>query len=124
VIAEALASDGPALALTVCVEAAIVAALSFPLRLKVLQAVLASVAVNLVTQPTLWVLMSSAMFRTPTLWWPALAVGETIVWLVEAGAYLLLLADLRRKPWALAKALALSLAANAASAALGLALGV
>jgi hypothetical protein len=123
-IAEALTSDGPALALTLSVEGAVVTALSFPLRLKPLQAILASIAINFVTQPLFWTVMASGAFETPQRWWPALWIGEAIVWQAEAALYLVLLSDLRNRPHAFLRALALSLVANAASAGLGLALGV
>jgi hypothetical protein len=123
-IAEALVSDGPALALTLSVEGAVVTALSFPLRLKPLPAILASIAINFITQPVFWTVMASGAFETPQRWWPALWIGETVVWLAEAGLYLVLLADLRRGAHPVVRALALSFVANAASAGLGLALGV
>lgn len=123
-IAEALASDGPALALTIGVEGAVVAALSAPFRLARLRALLASVAINFITQPLFWGAMVLGPFQTPERWWPAFWIGETTIWVVEAALYLFLLPELRAGRRGLATALALSLAANAASAAAGLTLGV
>jgi hypothetical protein len=123
-IASALATDGPALALTVGVEALVVFVMSFPLRLAWPPAVAASVAINLLTQPTLWVIMVNGSVADPGGYWATLGLGETVVWLVEAGLYLALLAELRRQPGALVKALVLSFAANAASAGVALALAI
>ena len=75
-IFEALASDGPALALTAGVEGAVVAALSFPLRLKPLHAILASIAINCVTQPLLWIVMSSALYVVIVACWVAALYTE------------------------------------------------
>ncbi|MCJ7433427.1 MAG: hypothetical protein MUO77_08075 [Anaerolineales bacterium] len=101
------------LAITVVVE--IILALAYALwrkrpRTKLLTVVL---MMNLITQPTLWLIVSKLIANST--FWP-LAIGEVIVWLVEAGILVLSL----RKQAKFPEALALSLALNLASFGIGL----
>lgn len=78
-------------------------------RTKLLTVVL---MMNLITQPVLWIVLRN--FAGSTSW--HLAIGEVIVWLVEAGILALALRK-EAKPW---EAPALSLALNLASFGIGL----
>lgn len=86
------------------------------------RAVLASIPINLATQPAL----DLGLHRIPAAagehWWLALGIAELAVVLVEAALYLALIT--RSQPRPVRHALALSAAANAASALLGLAMPV
>ncbi len=94
----------------------VVALVARPLRLPLARAVAASALVNVVTQPTLYF----ALTRLPSAggdgWWLALALAETLVVIVEAAFYRAVVTRVA------ARAFVISLAANAASALLGLAL--
>lgn len=101
------------LVVTLVVE--IILALAYALwrkrpRTKLLTVVL---MMNLITQPALWFIVSELI--DSTTFWP-LAIGEVIVWLVEAG----ILAISLRKQAKFWEALALSLALNLASFGIGL----
>lgn len=100
-------------ALTVVVE--LLVALAYALwrkrsRVKLLTIVL---MMNLITQPALWLIITS--LKSNTAFWP-LAIGEVIVWLVEGG----ILAFALRKQAKFPEALALSLVLNLASFGIGL----
>jgi hypothetical protein len=79
-------------------------------RTKLLTVVL---LMNLITQPALWLIVSNLIDGSPFL---PLAVGEVIVWLVEAGILALALRK-QAKFW---EALALSMVLNLASFGIGL----
>ena len=79
-------------------------------RTKLLTVVL---MINLITQPALWWIVTKLIANST--FWP-LAIGELIVWLVEAGILALCL----RKQAPFPEALALSLALNLASFGIGL----
>lgn len=101
------------LVITLVVE--IILALAYALwrkrpRIKLLTVVL---MMNLITQPALWWIVSKLIANST--FWP-LAIGEVIVWLVEAGILALSL----RKQASFLEALALSLALNLASFGIGL----
>ena len=101
------------LVVTLVVE--IILALAYALwrkrpRTKLLTVVL---MMNLITQPALWWIVSKLIANST--FWP-LAIGELIVWLVEAGILALSL----RKQATFPEALALSLALNLASFGIGL----
>jgi hypothetical protein len=115
-----LAPSATELGLSMAIEAPIVWALFAALRLHRWRSALASLFVNGLTQPLLHLALVGLAAATVRSWWTAFAVGETLVWLGEALLYLASLPDLRRSRAALAKALGVSLAANAASAAVGL----
>jgi hypothetical protein len=111
------------LLVTVAVEAPVVWGLARVMRIDAWRAVVASGFVNALTQPLLVV---GTRLAPPTAlgWTLALAPAELGVWAVEALLYLACLETLRRGPRALVRALGLSLAANAASALVGLALPI
>lgn len=70
--------------------------------------------------------LTQALFATvirlgaPELWWRAVVAGEAGVWLLEAAVYFVLLPALRQDPRGPLRALLVSLAANGASASVGL----
>lgn len=103
-----------ALALTLAVEVPLAALLARPLRLPLLRAVAAAVAASLLTHPALFFGVRAA---SPALgYWPAVAAGEALVVLAEAGIYAALV------PAPARSAAALSLVANSASFGTGLAI--
>jgi len=110
------------LSLTIALEAPIVWAIGVALSIDHWRAALVCADVNAVTQPLLFL----ALQRLPTAgaaqWRTSYGGSELVVWIVEAVLYLLCLEDLRRSRLALAKAAVISLAANGASALLGLVL--
>jgi hypothetical protein len=111
------------LALTIALEALIVWALAVGLGLDYWRAALTCGFINTFTQPLLYL----ALMRLNADgggWRAAFIAGELLVCLVEAALYLACLEDLRRSRHAFIKALGVSLAANGASAILGLLLPV
>ena len=112
------------LALTIAVEAPIVWALSWPLGLDRWRAALVCGLVNLITQPLIYLILTRAPIVGVLQWRLAFAGCELVVWIAEALLYLACLEDLRRARHAVAKAFALSLAANATSALIGLLLPI
>lgn len=108
---------------TLLIEGPVVWALARVMRLDAWRALVASGFINSVTQPLLF---AGARLAPPTAvgWKLALALAELGVWAVEALLYLACLEGLRRRPRALVRALGLSLAANGASALVGLALPI
>ena len=119
-----LAPDAPQLAATMAIEAAVVFALAPRLRVARGRAILASGFINAITQPLLYAGLRSAPAAGGPGWQAPLALAEAVVVVVEAGLYLAALADLRGGRGGVLKSLALSLAANAASALIGLVLPV
>jgi hypothetical protein len=109
----ALLAPSPAeLAATIVLEAAVITLLARPLGWRRVDAVSLSLAVNLLTQPLLYLAM---LLLLPYLdWWPLFLALEAGVWLIEARIYGVALRGCA------AKALLLSLAANGTSAAVGL----
>jgi hypothetical protein len=112
------------LGVTILVEAPIVWALASALGLDRWQALLASGFVNTITQPSLYFALQH--FSSPGVlrWRLTFAGCELAVWIAEALLYLACLESLRRARGRVGKALAISLAANAASAILGLLLPI
>jgi hypothetical protein len=78
-----------------------------------------SIPLNMVTQPLLAVWLRHVLSGQDYLWWHYAAVGEAVVWLVEAAAYARFAGQGRR---AGGKWLVLSFLANATSFSVGLAL--
>jgi hypothetical protein len=115
------AVDRAPLAATMAIEAAVVFVLARRLGLAAGRAALASGFVNAVTQPLFLALLPRLPGAGGPDWAAPFALGEAAVILIEAALYLAVLPDLRRRP---ARALALSLAANTASALIGLALAI
>jgi hypothetical protein len=115
------AADRVQLALTMVVEAAVAVWLAPPLRISPARAVITSGFVNALTQPLLFVALPLAPGAGGRLWWLPFLLAEAVVVLLEAGLYLAALPELRARR-GVRQALALSLAANAASALIGLAL--
>jgi len=103
---------------TTVIEGAIVLAYAAARGLRTYHWLTYVVLINLATQPALWCLMG--LLPADIAYVPALAVGESLVWLVEATLlYLLTGGQLSLK-----KALLLSLGLNAASLGVGLLLPV
>ncbi|MGD2104611.1 MAG: hypothetical protein PVJ55_05795 [Anaerolineae bacterium] len=107
-----------ALSLTVVVEGLIVLAYAAARGLRIWHRLAYVVLANLVTQPVLWCFMVLVPADMP--YFPALAVGESLVWVIEA--FLLRLVTDRRLT--LKKALHLSLSMNVVSCGVGLLLPV
>lgn len=120
----ALAPSPLELALTVGIEAPIVFALAAKLGLNRWRAALVSGLANALTQPLVHLALVRLPAAGPAAWRLDVAALEIGVWLAEAGVYLVCLPDLRRARRPLIEALAISLAANAASTAVGLLLPV
>ena|SRR5688572_23426752 len=89
------------------------------LRLNAAQCAAVSVPLNMATQPLFAVWLRNVLRGQDYLWWHYAAVGEVVVWLVEAAAYARLAGQDRR---AGGKWLMLSFLANATSFSVGLAL--
>ena len=112
----AIAPSSLALVLTILVEAPIIYACFG--RLDRRRAIMACCFVNAVTQPLLYLALPHLPFIGPAQWWLSFAGAEGGVWLAEALLYRACLGC------PVARALGASLAANAASAGLGLLLPV
>jgi hypothetical protein len=112
------------LGVTILVETPIVWLLSRMLQLGAWRAAAVCCFVNALTQPLLYLVMISGPVAAGAWWWPRFIGAELAVWLAEAALYLACLRRLRRSPGRLAKALGISLAANGASAVLGLLLPI
>jgi len=100
----------------------VVAIVAGPLRVELRRAVIASAPINLATQPALYLGLRRIPAAAGEHWWVVLGLAELAVVLLEAALYLAFVT--RSQPRAVRKALAVSLAANAASAVIGLALPV
>lgn len=112
------------LATTIAVESPIVWALARPLGLDRGRAALVCGLINVITQPLLYLVLTRMLISGVLQWRAAFAGCELAVWIAEALLYLACFDDLRRARYAPAKALGLSLAANATSALIGLALPI
>lgn len=108
------------LGVTILAEAPVVWALGGALGLDRRQALLASGFVNTITQPLLYLALRQLPNTGAPRWRLTVAGCELAVWVAEALLYLACLESLRRSRGRVVKALGISLAANAASAALGL----
>lgn len=108
------------LGLTILAEAPIVCTLFALWRLDAWRAATASCFINALTQPVLFLALIHLRTNGSGDWWRTFIAAELVVWLAEALLYLACLESLRRSPGRLAKALTVSLAANGASAVLGL----
>lgn len=117
-----MAPSPVALALTMACEAPIVLALAGPQR-RDGRAVLLSLPVNGMTQPLLYSGLTHFASGRACDWWVFLALAELAVAVVEAFLYFMCLAVGKSRISA-ARSLAMSLAANAFSAAVGLLLPV
>jgi hypothetical protein len=104
-------------AITIVIEAPIVLFGLRTLRMGGWPVLAACGLANTLTQP-----LFAAMLRqtAPEFWWRAFAAGEVGVWLLEAAIYFALLPALRERPGGAMRALLVSLAANGASAGVGL----
>ena len=112
------ASFALALSVTIVIEGLIVLVYGTARGLRIWHWLAYAALINLVTQPVLWNLMRLLPADMP--YFPALAVGESLVWVVEA----VLLRLLGGGHLTLRKALHLSLAMNVVSCGVGLLLPV
>ena len=103
-------------------EALVVALLAKPFGLAAGRAIVASLTMNLATQPALYLALVGIDAPAGAAWWTVFALAEAVVVAVEAGLYLALVVRGRRH--AALQALALSTAANAASSLVGLTLPI
>jgi hypothetical protein len=107
------------LAATILIEAPVVYALSLALRTDAVRLLIASGFVNALTQPLLYLALRH--FASADHWWANFLFLEAVVWAAEALLYLACVPGLWRMERGTSKAFAVSLAANAASALIGLA---
>jgi hypothetical protein len=121
----ALAPSRLELGVTIVVEAPIVWLLAWRLGLDRWRAAVVCGFANALTQPLLFLFLRQPPSPGSTPHWAlSLGAGELVVWIVEAALYLACLESLRRARSPILTALGLSLAANAASTALGLLLAI
>jgi hypothetical protein len=113
------APDRTELGATMLIEAPVVYVLGVALRIDALRLLIASGFVNAVTQPLLY--MALRHFASADHWFADFLFLEGVVWAAEALLYLACTPGLRRARQGICKALAVSLAANMASALIGLA---
>lgn len=111
------------LAATILIEAPVIYAFSLVLRLDAVRLLIASGFVNALTQPLLYFTLPH--FGSADHWWASFLLLEAVVWVAEALLYhLACTVGLSRAERRTSKLFALSLAANAASALIGLYLAI
>jgi hypothetical protein len=110
------------LAATILIEAPVVYTLGLTMRIDGPRLLIASGFVNALTQPLLY--MALRCFGSADHWCASFLLLEVMVWVTEALLYVAFIPGLRQASEGTSKAFIVSLAANATSAVIGLAIAI